>query len=268
MDHEQFYWSMVAEEYKTLRDESKQASINMYSAMQWGATFVGVAMAAGFSQWGKSAGVIAAVFLLLVPLLSAIAMVLWLGEAIRFKRVGDYISMLEQKFGLLFDASADQHPLNTEWSLIQRELEKRLNLVESPLLLYDPLGWEQWLRNTRRERKGSLILETSGHQTLIYLLRLAFFPLVMIFSYVIGADYVRSHPPAPRAIIGTDFISRMLANLDFLATAELIGATIIGVSCLLASIVAWKLSRKAQPFDRTAFLLSISTTGGRRRIEG
>lgn len=29
------YIALVTEEYKTLRDESKQASINMWTAMQW-----------------------------------------------------------------------------------------------------------------------------------------------------------------------------------------------------------------------------------------
>lgn len=35
MDDVKQYLSLLAEEYKSLRDESKQASINMFAALRW-----------------------------------------------------------------------------------------------------------------------------------------------------------------------------------------------------------------------------------------
>jgi hypothetical protein len=36
------YVALAGEEYSTLRDESKQASINMWTAMQWGSALIGI----------------------------------------------------------------------------------------------------------------------------------------------------------------------------------------------------------------------------------
>jgi len=49
MDNGIHYLSILAEEYKSLRDESKQASINMFAALRWGAAVLGVVIAAGFT---------------------------------------------------------------------------------------------------------------------------------------------------------------------------------------------------------------------------
>jgi hypothetical protein len=47
---------LVQGEYRTLRDESKQANSNMITAIQWGSAIVGIAMTATFTQWTTSTG--------------------------------------------------------------------------------------------------------------------------------------------------------------------------------------------------------------------
>jgi hypothetical protein len=86
-DDKALYLSVMIEEYKTLRDESKQASINMFAALQLGAGFVGLTIAAGFTQWGRSTDIteVMIVFMILVPLLCALSTFIWLGEAVRLK---------------------------------------------------------------------------------------------------------------------------------------------------------------------------------------
>ena len=52
------FLDLVKEEYRTLRDESKQATINMLAAIQVGASVIGALMYAGFSQWNTSPSVV------------------------------------------------------------------------------------------------------------------------------------------------------------------------------------------------------------------
>src|SRR5436190_7976737 len=91
------FLDLVKEEYRTLRDESKQATINMLAAIQVGASVIGALIYAGFSQWNTSPSVVLFVFFLIVPVLGAVSMFVWVGEAIRMKRVGDYLCIVEQK---------------------------------------------------------------------------------------------------------------------------------------------------------------------------
>jgi hypothetical protein len=171
-EDDKVYLSTMLEEYKTLRDESKQAIVNMFAALQLGAGFVGVVLAAGFTQWGKSAAITVVVFMVIVPLLATFSMFIWLGEAIRLKRAGDYLAFLEQKVGLLFSTSgAEPHPMKERVRLLQKEVETKFGLMSSPIDLIDPLGWEQWLRNTRSHAK---VFEPSGYQLFPYVVRLLF----------------------------------------------------------------------------------------------
>ena len=97
----ELYWKMLGEEYKTLREESRQISVNMFVALQIGTALVAVVMAAGFSVWGEDHTAVIVIFFVLVPLLGSLALFLWLGEMLRFKRVGDYLCFVEAKVGKL-----------------------------------------------------------------------------------------------------------------------------------------------------------------------
>jgi hypothetical protein len=239
-DDDKAYLSATLEEYKTLRDESKQASINMFAALQLGAGFVGVVLAAGITQWGRSAVISVAVFMVLVPLLATFSMFIWLGEAIRLKRAGDYLAFLEQKVGLLFSTSgAEPHLMKERVLILQQEAAAKLGLMNSPIALIDPLGWEQWLRNARSR---ATIFSTSGHQRLVYGVRLVFFPLITLVSYGIGLYYVVQHE-----IVGTDVLSLRIA---YLLLAGLFGFLMIVVSIVFGILIARKLDAKAEPIHR------------------
>ena len=97
------YLSLVIEEYKSLRQESIQSNINMFTTLRWGIAIIGVLFVAGFANWNQEHAVVLLVFYILIPAFSTMTMLYWIGEIIRFKRVGDYICFIEQKTGMIFD---------------------------------------------------------------------------------------------------------------------------------------------------------------------
>jgi hypothetical protein len=156
----------------------------MFAALQWGAAVQGVVVVVAFTQWNKQPGVVLFAFYLLVPALCAMTMLLWLGEAARMKRAGDYIAILEQKVGLLLDQfRRESREFEFEWAQVQARIEKNLNLSLTEVDLGDPLAWEQWLK----EMAGRNASE--GHLKLLYQLRIAFFPFLMVSSLSIGMYY-------------------------------------------------------------------------------
>ncbi len=186
MEDPRNYLLVLIEEYKSLRDESKQISINMFTALQWGAALLGVIIAAAFTQWGKQDAVVLLTFYIIVPMLSAMAMFLWLGEAERFKRVGDYICLVEQKAGMILDEFKQRNNIETTWSQeIIIELEDSIKLSHSSLDLSDPLAWEQWLKNMKGKE---------GHRPWIYKIRLLSFLVLMCISFIIAVYYTIIHP--------------------------------------------------------------------------
>src|SRR5581483_10486445 len=188
------YLDLVKEEYKTLRDESKQASINMLAAIQIGATVIGALMYAGFSQWNSSPAVVVFVFFLIVPILGAVSLFVWLGEAIRMRRVGDYLVLIEHKASFAIQR-ADLFPFTeAEWSPIQQKIERGLAFTQRYRSQIDPLKWEQWLRESRATGFRALLGEPVGHQTVIYFFRLTLFPALIFASRVIAQNYAQSPP--------------------------------------------------------------------------
>lgn len=184
------YLSLAVEEYKTLRDESKQASINMWTAMQWGGAFIGLIAAAALSQWSAPSPATPLALDIAVPIFSLFLMLFWLGEAARFKRAGDYLCLVEQKLTLLLrTAEAIPTALNTEWPEQQRRAEYALNLRPSiaagpfDFIVEDPVAWEQWLR----ARKGRSAID--GHLERLYQARLAFFMVLSFGSLGFGVVY-------------------------------------------------------------------------------
>lgn len=246
MDDAKQYLSILAEEYKSLRDESKQASINMFAALRWGAAVLGVVIAAGFTQWNRQHAVVLLTFYVVIPLLSAMAMFLWLGEAARFKRVGDYICLIEQKAGMLLDIFKQQYAVKERWAPLQKQIEDKIAISPSSLDLSDPLAWEQWLKDMKG--KGT-IGTTEGHLAWIYKIRLAFFPMIMLFSFFTGTYYVLTHPR---------FVPSWLAAfVNFIPEAKtravillILSIMIISVTTLMAFVIGRKLDVKTEPIIR------------------
>lgn len=182
------YLSILAEEYKSLRDESKQANANMFAGLRWGPAVLGIVIAGAFTQWNKEHAVVLLTFFILVPLLSAMTMFLWLGEAARFKRVGDFICLIEQKVGLVLDEFKHQSGLKEKWATFQAQMEDSISISSSSLDLSDPIVWEQWLRGMKGKNLAV------GHLAWVYIVRLLFFVILMVFSFLTGSYYVLTHP--------------------------------------------------------------------------
>lgn len=243
MDNIKQYLSILAEEYKSLRDESKQASINMFDALRWGAAVLGVVIAAGFTQWNKQHAVVLLTFYIVIPVLSAMAMFLWLGEAARFKRVGDYICLIEQKAGMILDVFKQQNAVKEKWGALQKQIEEKIAISHSSLDLSDPLAWEQWLKDMKG--KGP----TEGHLAWLYKIRIAFFPLLMLFSFLTGTYYVLTHPRFVPSWLEQfrSFIPEAKNNAVILLLLSII---IIFATTLMAFVIGRRLDVKTEPIIR------------------
>jgi hypothetical protein len=184
-DRIKLYWSIAVEEYKAVRDESKQAELNTFTALQWGAVLLSGLSAAGFTQWSHSAFIVEAVFLGFVPLLAIASLYIWIGEVVRMKRAGDYLCLIEDKMAIL-TRDDTLMPDMPNWSEARKDVEIWLRLRDSQMSLRDPLNWERWLRRTR---PPVWALSSSGHQLPTYLARIAFFPAVTLLSLSVGSYY-------------------------------------------------------------------------------
>jgi hypothetical protein len=215
------YLAVLTEEYKTLRDESKQASINMLFVMQIGGAVSAAIIAAAGAAWQTHNGLAPFLFFIVLPIVAAMSMLIWMGEARRFKRVGDYLCMLEWKFYLIVDDIGFPSVLHQVWDAQQRDLEEALGFVPSERTLLGPLAWEQWLRFAR-PLKFPEVIRTSGHDLLLYIVRAAFFPALMLLSIVLG-------------ILQMSAVSFHSTTWEYV---RMFGWAILGASVLLAIAIA------------------------------
>lgn len=246
------YLLMVTEEYKSLRDENKQASINMFSALNWGAAILGLIIAAGFTQWNKQHAVVLLIFFIFSPTLSAMTMFLWLGDAVRFKRAGDYICLIEQKVGMVLDEVKKKYSLKENWDQLKQHIEDSIKIPSTSydLDLSDPLAWEQWLKDMKG--KGP----TVGHLAMIYKIRLGFFVLLMIFSFLTGIYYVFIHPKfIPSWLLWiAKAVPKQSNGILILIFSSLI---IILTAILIAFIIGRNLDVNTKPFSRDKFKKNV-----------
>ncbi len=233
------YISLATEEYKTLRAESIQASVNMWTAMQWGSALIGVTIGIGLSQWNVTNPATPLAFDIVVPTFAALMMAFWLGEAARFKRVGDYLCLVEQKLSLVFESNGlVPGVLRTSWPDIQRKAERALNLRSSDsasageLIISDPVSWEQWLR----ARKGRSVID--GHLSILYAVRLGFFLVLAWGSWLAGLFYAYTAPS----------ILASAAHITILA----LGAIVCCAASAGALIVRGYLNQTTAPIERNS----------------
>jgi hypothetical protein len=168
----------------------------MWTAMQWTSIIIAALFGVGLNQWTTNAPTSLIVFGLLLPAFSFITMSFWLGEAVRLKRTGDYVYLLERKIEVLFlHERAIPEAIAEFWPKIQRVEEYRLNLAsilgkEEVHGLSAPLAWETWLREGRR-RSG-----LHAHLGWLYAVRLGFFLMVSTGSIVLAQFWLNDHPDA------------------------------------------------------------------------
>jgi hypothetical protein len=236
------------EEYKTLREEINQASSNMFSALQWGAASISVVIAAGLTQWSERHSVVVLVFFGIVPLLSSFAMLLWLREGVRFRRAGDYISILEQKVAILFDEWKKEE-IFKDWSNLQRHFEDCIGIPRSSADLSDPIAWEQWLRDMR----GKGVIE--GHLALIYFITSLAFPILMVFSYLIGLFYVIVYMNITPYYVPIRHLFESTGGQILLIMT--LSALVIILTVTFSLIIARNINRQTQPIRRNELKSSI-----------
>lgn len=191
----EFFLKACFEEYKSLREESRQASVNMISSISIGMGAAALVTVAGITSWvDDQSNVPLFVFLFIIPLLLAVILSFWLGEAARFMRVGDYICFIELKVSMLlngfYNNNIENNSSEIKWSEIQYNIENRLKLPHTDLKMGRPMLWEQWLRKIWKASKAKKSLarffSTSGHMPWIYALRLGLQLIILDFSLGIG----------------------------------------------------------------------------------
>jgi len=95
------YVTVALEEYKALRDESKQCGINILNCFSFGLAAIAVLSSGRFAVWDKNPIFSLVVFYGFIPIVIAFSTLIWLGEAFRFDRVGKYLCFIEIKLSLL-----------------------------------------------------------------------------------------------------------------------------------------------------------------------
>jgi hypothetical protein len=90
---------------------------------------------------------------------------------------------------------------------------------------------------------------TEGHLVWIYKIRLAFFPLLMLFSFLTGTYYVITHPKLTPTWLAPleKFISETKVNVVILM---LLSILIIFASVVMAYITGRRLEIKTKSFVR------------------
>jgi len=216
------YIATTLEEYKTLREESRQCSINMFSAFSIGLGVIGIAAISGFSIWGipEAQLISLIVFYAFIPIIITASVFLWLGEAARFKRVGDYICFIEIKLSLIFKELCKNNNFEKRWEFFQKRIEHNFKLPSTKLYLGYPLVWEQWLRDMRlipTKRRFQAV----GHLGWVYKLRLGSFMAIFALSWIVAIIltfkyYKWVFPPTLSYILKHYFIILLLVGMTIL----------------------------------------------------
>jgi hypothetical protein len=200
----EMYLNACLEEYKSIREESRQASVNMFRSLSIGIGAAAIAIVASFNFINKIIDlsgyeliIILSIFCVIVPFLLALITVFWLGELARFKRAGNYLCFIEAKVSLLFDDYYNQKVKN-KWEKIQKSIEEKLNVKETFSELGRPIQWEIWLRSFEKKKYSNYSNKknkrraffTSGHMKWIYITRLALLALSFYITLFVGIKLV------------------------------------------------------------------------------
>jgi hypothetical protein len=82
-----------------------------------GITIVGVIFGGGLTAWEKVENKAVAVYVFYygIPFFVFFIAILWVGEAARFRRVGDYIALIEIKIEILFRKIYEKNNMTTAY---------------------------------------------------------------------------------------------------------------------------------------------------------
>jgi hypothetical protein len=91
------WFELAVQEYNALRGEILATMATQDGTLRFGAAAVGIVLTGGFSVW-KDRVPASLVFLVVVPFLSMMVLVVWLGEVTRMMRAGNHVLTLEHMF--------------------------------------------------------------------------------------------------------------------------------------------------------------------------
>lgn len=188
------YINVTLEEYKALRNESRQCSANIFTALYIGFGAISVLGAVGFPliavEETVNSGLI--IFGLFIPILATGISFIILGEATRFKRVGDYICFIEIKLSSLFKGIPQKKIEN--WTSCQKIIENKLSFPHVSIDLSEPLIWERWLRCSSVDECPKKIFTLTGHLNWAYALRIGLLGIISFLSFGIAVYYMKITP--------------------------------------------------------------------------
>ena len=189
------YIDITLEEYKSLRNESRQCSANTFTALYIGFGAIGILCAVGFpllnGEKTVDSGLI--IFGLFVPIIALGISFLILAEATRLKRVGDYICFIEIKLSSLFKEITEKNIKN--WTSCQKIIENKLLYPHVYIDLSEPLIWERWLRCSSADECPKKIFTLTGRSNWAYKLRIGLLLAISCLSFGIAAVYYMQIPP-------------------------------------------------------------------------
>ncbi len=120
-------WVEVSlEEYKTLREEVLASMSHQHSIITYGTAAVGIVLTGGLNLW-KDALLLGVILLGIIPIISYLVLVVWMGEVIRMNRAGFFLTGLENRINEAFPDCPNV--LTWENTVRTRKKENRLSQV-------------------------------------------------------------------------------------------------------------------------------------------
>ncbi len=183
------YLNACFEEYRILREEIKQCSINMITSLSIGIGGSAILALVSLNLFGGDIPtnnsndliILLSTFCIIIPFLLGLVTAFWLGEVTRLKQMGNYLCFNETKISMLLD-DFYKNRIEKKWQKIQTNIERKLKIPHTKSELGRPLQWEIWLRSFDSNK----FFSTSGHMKWIYLIRLGVLFISFTLSWLFG----------------------------------------------------------------------------------
>ena len=171
-DYKDKMLELIQLEYNAMREEINSAHSHIYTTMQISLAVVGAILTMLYN-FKDNLVIVHFLLLILLPWISACAVLTILAESQRLKRAGDYICFLEEKAKLLWKPSDTLSQYEKVWKRKQKVVEKWLRIKHTNINLSGPLCFERWIRCLEKG-EGSY-----GRSNIIFILRFALIYIVI-----------------------------------------------------------------------------------------
>lgn len=165
-DYKDKMLDLIQLEYNAMREEINSAHSHIFTTMQISLAAIGAILTMLYN-FKDNLVIVHFLLLILLPWISACAVLTILAESQRLKRAGDYICFLEEKVKLLWKPSDTLSQYEKVWKRKQRVVENWLRIKHTNIKLSGPLCFERWIRCLEMG-EGSY-----GRSNIIFILRFA-----------------------------------------------------------------------------------------------